>query len=264
MAKFTVTVRAAIVGGVFAVLAALLGAVVNANLVSAAHSRAAASTATVPAPSPSSVRDVSNLKPAESHGIRVLRDTRLVDLRLSNFVPENTTEKRSAVTLTRTLIIEILEPETATLEVEFATQGVDIHPRCLTHEFQLLRSTRSMIHGQNELRVKYVLRIESDQFHQTQEQVILEATYWNNSKPNRDEWYAAIEKPTDMLTFVVLFPPNRPFKAYELLTGVVGSGAAYLPFRGMSRQIPGASNSYLLWEVPNPNAGHAYQVRWEW
>ena len=217
-------------------------------------------------PEPTEYEPVPSLPDPTYEGFLFQKDIRVLDLRSRRVVPEDKKDtKHSPATWTRYTLVRKLSAERKSLEFEFATSGVDIHPRCLTHEFELLKSTEPHYHGDVNLKNTWHIRVDVAGIQPNTDFLIInEATYWNAFQGKKGDWAAIAGKEnTEIIGIIILFPEGRPFKDIVLSSGPHRS-KELKPFVGQSTQIRSQNNQVFLWKIENPKEGYTYQASWTW
>lgn len=217
-------------------------------------------------PPPDKYEKVSELPDPSYEGFLFLKDIRVLDLRSRRVAPEEKkSSKYSPATWTRYTLLRKLLPERKHLEFEFATSGVDIHPRCLTHEYTLLKSEGPHYHGNINLKNTWHVRVDVERVKpDTDFFVITEATYWNAFQGKQSDWAAlAVNETAEVIGIIILFPDDKPFKDISLSSGPHKT-KNLKPFQGPSTQIRSENNQVFVWKIDNPKVGYTYQVDWKW
>lgn len=217
-------------------------------------------------PVPEDVEEVDSLPDLSQEGFHLTKDFRIIDLRSRILVPEDKKDERySPVTWTRYTLLRRLSADKKTLDFEFSTSGVDVYPRCLTHEYSLKKLAQPDVHGDVELKTRWQLQadvagepIDNDFL------VLNEVTFWNAFTGEEQEWAGmGVPQEVDVIGLVLLFPQDKPFKSYSLYAYPHGSREKK-SLRDPSIVIPSENNQVLLWKVENPKVGHTYQINWTW
>lgn len=88
-------------------------------------------------------------------------------------------------------------------------------------------------------------------------------TFWNSLQTPEEQWLGAIGSDgSKLLSMLVLFPPERPFKGGGLRTGPTDGELE--PYTGTMLVFQGVGGSWVYWEVPGPKVGHTYRLDWKW
>ena len=99
-------------------------------------------------PEPKNIGKIPNFADPTYDGLSVIKDIRIVDLRWRRPVPESKrNEKYSPVTWTRYTHFKKIDPHREFVDFEFATTGVGIHARSLTHKAKLWEAVEPHYHG---------------------------------------------------------------------------------------------------------------------
>lgn len=226
----------------------------------------AAALQVVPQPPDSAVKRVDHLPPPNYEALVFLKDIRVVDLRARRTIPESMKNKPfSPATLTRYTLVRKTK-QMDKIRFQFATTGVGISPRCLTHPFKLYTVIKPDIHGGRKLKKNYEVEVDVSAVPVGQEfLIIIEATYWNGFRGEESEWASikAQNTSTEEIGLLVLFPEGKPYKHYNLLFYPHGSDEKRV-FRGESVLFPSETQQTLYWKIPNPLADYAYELDWTW
>ena len=257
------SVQAAIVGGIFAVLGAATGAVFARRTVEGQPTIILAGV--VPPPAPERVKHVESISEPTARGLRILTDFRIVDMRSGTVVQETVAERRSPVTVTRYMTVE-KGGEESLLEFEFATLGLDVSARCITHDYELFRSMSAHYHGTSKMNVAYKMSVPLNEPSAQPVLVVTEATYWNNLHADDERWamVALSDVETNAIAMALLFPPRVPYTDFEVWHGPHGQQADFTLYQGDLALRRSPEHDYLYWELQNPKPGYAYEVRWKW
>ena len=199
-------------------------------------------------------------------GFRFLKDVRVVDLRSRVPVPpDKQSEEYSPVVWTRYALVEKTADAPDSLTFEFATSGVGLRPRVLTHHHRVLRSIAPHVHGDKTMREAW--RVQADVSTEpigVPFLVVTEATYWNGFAGEDAEWASiASGENTEEIAIILMFPENKPFGEYELRAYPHGEPMCGVMQRPYER-VAGPENRLLTLKIPAPREGYRYQVNWTW
>lgn len=219
-------------------------------------------------PMPINYQEVSTLLEPDYKDVHFLKDVRIIDLRSHRLVPENKkNEKYSPVTWSRYSLVEKISESDSPLVFEFGTTGIDLSPRSLTHEFQLVKSTGPHFHGKTDLKITWHVQVDV-----TEEKpfspflVITEATYWNAFNGKEKEWAGMVAQEntkTDEIAMIILFPKKRTFTNLTRY-GYKHKEKDRKQFRGSDTVIPSKNGQVLLWRIKDPKPGYVYEAHWDW
>ncbi len=219
-------------------------------------------------PDPIAYKVAPTLPEPDYKNFHILKDVRIIDLRSHRLVPAHKKdEKYSPVTWSRYTLMEKNTESSAPLVFEFGTSGVDLSPRCLTHEYQLVKSTGPHFHGKTNLKNTWHVQVDvSDEKLFRPFLVITEATYWNAFNEKDKEWAAMVAQEntvTDELVMIILFPKKRTF--HKLIRyAYQHKEEERKQFRGTDTVIPSKNGQVLLWRIKNPVPGYVYEAHWDW
>lgn len=88
-------------------------------------------------------------------------------------------------------------------------------------------------------------------------------SFWNSLQTPDEQWLGALgSDASKLLSLLVLFPPDRPFKGGGLRAGPTDGELE--PYTGTMLVFQGAGGSWVYWEVPGPQVGHTYRLDWRW
>jgi hypothetical protein len=95
-------------------------------------------------------------------------------------------------------------------------------------------------------------------------------TAWPSSRTNGDTGFEATgyEGPVK-ISMLILFPDDRPFLDYQLLSTQSDSddGAPSKDlhtFTGPAIEFAAEDKSWIYWEIPNPKKNERYRIEWTW
>jgi len=151
------------------------------------------------------------------------------------------------------------------LSFQFATTGVGLDPRCLTHHYSLKKAVEPDVHGDRRLGENWEVQVDVSDVPLNEEFLVInEITYWNAFRGEDQDWAAIkAEKDTREIALLLLFPQDKPYKSYELYAYPHGSGKQKL-FAGESTIFPSKNHMTLFWKVNNPKTDYTYEIVWTW
>ena len=222
-------------------------------------------------PPPPTYTKTSNLSEPDYKGFTFKKDFRIVDLRSRIPLPQKAIEELhekeiSPVTWVRYTLLTKDQEVNHPLDFEFASTKF-LFPRCLTHNAEYIKSENPHLHGANVLKDTWHVRVDLTEEPVSEHPflIINEATYWNSFGGETQEWLsikANENAKTELMGVIILFPENKPFKHYSLYE--YKHGTPKKPVRSPFTLIPGDNNRTLVWKIPNPRTGYAYQIDWTW
>ena len=228
--------------------------------------KATPSISVVPKPPDSAVEEVNHLDKPNYEALVFLKDIRVVDLRSRRKIPKSMEDKPfSPTTWTRyTLVRKTRQVDDITFQ--FATTGVGLSPRCLSHPYKLRRAVESDIHGGRILKQNWEIVVNVSEVPVDQEFLIInEVTYWNSFRGEESEWASikAQSETTEEIGLLVIFPDEKPYKHFTMFSYPHGSDQKQ-PFRGDLSIFPSKTFRTFYWKIPNPRADYAYELDWTW
>ena len=220
----------------------------------------------VPKPSETTIENVDHIDHPNYQSLVFVKDIRVVDLRAIQKIPEEMKDQPySPATWTRyTLVRKIANVDD--IRFQFATTGVGLSPRCLTHPFTLRRAIDFDIHGKRILKQNWEVVVDVSSVPIGQEFLIItEATYWNGFRGENGDWASikAQNDSTEEIGLLVLFPEKKPYKSYNLFS-YPHTNRNRKPFRGKMSLFPSETFKTLFWKIPNPQFNYAYELEWIW
>lgn len=221
-------------------------------------------------PQAKEVANVADIPDPSYEGFVFKRDVSIIDLRASRDVPDHQKkELYSPVTLMNHMTLRKTRPEKS-ISFTYATSGVLVNPRCLTHPYVLKKTMKPDVHGDHTLKEVWELEINLEEVPIDQEFFLaVEATYWNAfeaPKQRNFSTYANDQSEPEELSITLLFPEKRPFKSYNLLAyphDAEDSNKAQ-PFQGTPRITKAKDNLSIYWMIPKAQTGYAYEIRWDY
>ncbi len=229
-------------------------------------SRPSVSPNIVPAPGPGEFKEVQEANEPSYKGFHFLKDVRVIDLRSRLPVPKGKEDQEySPVTWVRYTLLEKLSSEKELIGFEFGTTGVGLNPRCLTHEYDLLKVTGPHLHGEVSLSETWQVQVDvKNEKPGVPFLIINEATYWNAFGGEEQEWAAMnVGEETELIAMVILFPKDKAMKSYDLRFGPHKT-KELAPFRDKAVAFRSENHQVFVWKIENPKAGYTYQVDWTW
>jgi predicted acylesterase/phospholipase RssA len=202
-------------------------------------------------------------QPAEvSHeGMEFLTHSRIYDLR--QWHPhEESLDHQGYVYLRDRITLKLLESYDGDgrITIQFPTVIEDIEFRQPNDE---LRGIISRISESVELRgrKRTIYELEYDLSHVPREEPVTIEVELLLSHPRTTKASFVTHTKTDLISVWVLFPPDRPYRTYSLVTYPVDGTAAP---RMMNNRyaIDHPYGSLIGWSVVNPEEGHVYECRW--
>jgi hypothetical protein len=218
------------------------------------------------APAPKQVTTVPQITDPSYEGFIFKRDVSVLDLRGSRDIPRNKqTERYSPVTLVNNMLVTKTRPERS-IRFTYATSGVALSPRCLTHPYELKKAMKPDVHGERQLREVWEIEIDVADIPIGEEFLLsTEVTYWNAFEAPEQRNYATYandQSEPEEVAMILLFPEDKTFKKYSLFAYHHDSPDAQ-PFQGTPKVTVGKDNSTLYWRVPKAQPGYAYEIHWE-
>ncbi len=217
-------------------------------------------------PQPINFVEVAEAAEPTMKGFHVLKDIRVIDLRSRIPVPEDKkNEEYSPVTWSRYTLLRKLSADIEFVDFEFGTTGINVYPRCLTHEYTLRKVTGPHFHGKIKMKHTWQIRVDVKNIKTNEDFLVInEATYWNAFAGEEKEWAAmAVTEETDLIAMVILFPEDKPFNNYTLYAQP-HKLQVVKPFRDPSILIPSENRQVFLWKIEKPKKGYTYQANWTW
>ena len=217
-------------------------------------------------PQPSNVIEFERLSEPSYEGLHFTKDIRIIDLRSRLPIPpDKMDEEYSVSTWTRYTLMHKLVPQLEFVDFEFATTGVDVHARSLTHPAEIRKITGSHFHGDRELDVTYQIRTDISDIEVNEEFLVInEASYFNAFSGETSEWASlSVSEVTEEIGMIVLLPEDKPIKTYQLYSYPHDSRAR-TEFRDPSVHFVSPNQQVLVWKVENPEVGLAYEIEWTW
>jgi hypothetical protein len=218
------------------------------------------------APNPKDVKTVEQITDPSYEGFFFRRDVSVLDLRASRDIPAGKKDERySPVTLINNMLVTKTRPE-RTIRFTYATSGVAVSPRCLTHPYELKKAMKPDVHGERKLREVWEIEIDVADIPMNEEFLLTtEVTYWNAFEaPEQRNYstYANDQTEPEEVSMILLFPESKPLKKYDLFA-YEHETEKIQPFQGTPKVTLGKDNSTLYWRVPKAQPGYAYEVHWE-
>jgi len=89
-------------------------------------------------------------------------------------------------------------------------------------------------------------------------------TFWNALQKPAERWFGIIGYAgTYKVTMLMIFPTNKPYLKVELEVSKTGEEGTTV-FGGKKILIEDPSHRWVYWEIPQPQTGHVYKLRWTW
>ena len=214
---------------------------------------------------PAGFRTVDLVQVGDNAAFDVLDDHRVIDMRgWKEVSPEKVSEFYSPVTMSCRRQIKKkaaaeryeLELRTAGLDVFWSTDG--------KFPFTVEVQRGESFVGSEPMKVKKFIADVSSVPVGQEFNLRDTATYWNSIQTEDEQWFgvAGYEKST-VVSMLILFPPGKPFKSYELTVAAAGKDKP-VEFTGPRLVLNDAGNSWVYWQVPDPSLGHIYRLKWKW
>ena len=221
-----------------------------------------------PAPddkSPVAVTTVPENPRPDLSAFKIATDHRTFDLRGWKPVKPGDAPHTAGVTMTRRLRLTKDKPAD---RIDFIgrTAGADLVMRCEEpnpDKAQVFASEKKPVVDGNEM-IEQRLSVDVADVPVGKEfDLTAKTTHWNSLQAPGELWLSATGSDgSKLLSLLVLFPPDRPFKGGGLRTGPAdGQLTAYT---GTMLVFQGAGGSWVYWEVPGPRPGHTYRLDWRW
>jgi hypothetical protein len=215
---------------------------------------------------PASFTEVEQVSKPDNSSFEVIEDARVWDLRgwqPSPGIPQGAL--LSAATMSTRMRLQKLRPA-RDFVLEARTTGSDVFLQCLSHpdNYRIL-APRALDHvGTQQTKVRQCVVNVSDVPLLKEFDLKFVSTYWSSFQKGEDRWLGIIGyKNSFKVSMLILFPEDRPFKTYRLTVAPTAKGAE-TPFEGRKILLAGQQSTYLYWEIPRPEAGKVYRVRWDW
>ena len=198
-----------------------------------------------------------------------IRDFSILDLRNAQSQPLLSDlpligKKSNPVTLLNEMSIRKIAPSDVIAFTYSTTGTLDV--RCLTQTCTVERADEPDQHGMGVMNETYELDADVRNISVGQEfTMLVEVTYWNAFNTPEKQWYATYgnaQSEPETAAMVLLFPDQRPFSEYQLLSYAHGGTAE--PFNGTSTIIPGSGNRSLFWSIADAQGDRTFEVHWKW
>ena len=219
-------------------------------------------------PSPeSNIERVPHLEEPNYEPFVFLKDIRVVDLRARKKIPESMKDKRFSPTTWTRYTLARKKREVGSISFQFATTGVGLDPRCLTHPYRLRKAVEPDIHDDRILKENWEVVVDVSDIPVGENFLIInEATYWNGFRGEESEW-ASIKAQegttTEEIGILVLFPEQKPYKLFNMLAYSHGSDQKQ-QFQGVARTFPSQTKQSFYWKIDDPKPAYAYELEWTW
>lgn len=217
------------------------------------------------APMPDKVKEVEEIIVSKNEGFDIVSDSRVFDMRGWKEVPPNALNERlSQVTLRRRLQLTKTAPGDI-FEMQARTSGLDVNLSCVdpfpcSYEAQKGES----IVGQERMKVRKVTVDVSKVEIGREFNLNLHVTYWNSLQTEIEQWFGMIGYTnSERASLLLVFPPNKPFKSYELTTARTEK-VTPTEFSGERRLLKSPGHDWIYWEVLKPELAHVYRLHWKW
>ena len=229
---------------------------------------------TRPAPdraSPHAVTRLPDLPAADFTAFRVLSDERVVDLRGWRLNPTaDPAGDGSVVYQTRRELVKVAPA--AELRVEMRTSGRDVVMRGVRpnpEKVRALAADKPGFVGEQAMKVRQLVFDVADVPLEGEFPVQFTNTYWHSLQTPDEWWFGVIGyEGAFKVAMLVVFPADRPFRAYQLKTAPTRSTDPEerkpVPYTGPVITFAAEDKSWLYWEIPTPKANHVYRVDWTW
>jgi class 3 adenylate cyclase len=176
--------------------------------------------------------------------------------------PGKEAQKISPDTATTRLKLRRLDDHAHEYHYRLATSSqIDPEVKCLTHPFKLVPINEQIM--ENTHAWNLVIDLSGEPLGKEVE-VIYQTTYWNAYRGETNEWSAThVLHFTKLLELEILFPEQKPMKAYRLYMVDRALGGPKEKFR----DVPEAENQQgkrFVWRLRNPNPNRIYRVDWDW
>jgi hypothetical protein len=218
-------------------------------------------------PPPKDVKTVPKIGESGGEGILLLKDISIFDLRAWKEVPPSEANIRfSPVNYINYLHVKKTRP-TNVYRAHYATSGVAIDLRCITHQANILLQATPIEHAGAKMK-EYAVEVNVENVPVDQEFLIVnEGTYWNSFQDLQREsasTYTDTEiDQLDELALIVLLPESRPFKNYRLWYRPANSSNNEV-YRELSKFYPDQAGRFLYWSITERKSDYHYTVTWDW
>ena len=192
----------------------------------------------------------------------ILRDERVFDLREWKPVPpEQASEKICGVSMVRRIKLR-KTAEAAEVRFDFRTTGLQLDVFCTSHPN--VRVTPPFVEDKRT-KVRQMIIDVHDIPVGPEFDVRIVATYWNSLQKDDDLWFGAMGyKNSSIVSFLVVFPEQKPFKDYALKVAPTRQGKPE-DFRDSPRILfPSENRDFVYWKILNPKLGYVYSLNWTW
>ncbi len=194
----------------------------------------------------------------------IIKDISVFDLRAWKPTPPEQQQKRySPVNYINYLHVR-KKKQTAKFVAHYATGGYAIDLRCITQEADILQKA-SASHA-DEKAYSVEVNVEREPVG-SEFLVVIEGTYWNGfANPKEETASTYTDRDISMLgelALVVLFPEDKPFKGFDLLTKREGADH-YSHYLDNSRQYADEQKRFIYWSIRGREPNAHYRIRWDW
>lgn len=210
--------------------------------------------------------EVERLEREDLSGFDVMETLKVWDLREWVPLPPDALDKPGSPVVVRVERKLIKREPVDELRLDAITSGYDVYLRTISHPTRAVvraaRKTESL--GGRPMKARQLAIDVSNVPVGTPFSVDLQATYWNAFQTPEQRWGGAIVTGNPLkVSFLAIFPTERPFKSFQLEVAERG-GARVTPFESERVMHADKDAGYIFWEIVQPRANHVYRIRWEW
>jgi len=208
---------------------------------------------------PHPVTRVPGLPRIDRSAFRVDQDVQIVDLRAWRPSAQPAAQPGSpAVFLVRREMVKIAPADE--LRIETRSTDHEVVPRALCPNPD---RARVLAHDSAAAKVRHLVFDVRDVPVDQEFTLRFQSTLWNAFPRAEDQRLdmVGIDGATKS-SILILFPDERPLGEYQLRHAPPAQD--FGPYTGPLIAFPAEDNSWLYWEVPNPQANHTYRVHWTW
>jgi hypothetical protein len=229
------------------------------------------SNVTIPPP-PSAVQTVQKISDPSYESFRFIRDVSILDLRSVDSAPwyfhlpgYSLVHKKSRICpgiLKSYMILKKIMPIDK-IHLVYATSG-KLDVRCLTHVADY-KKTEQIVDSKLIETWEVIADVSTVPVNQEFE-IAVEATYWDGfSGKLGDDYttYAHTQTEPEVLSVLILFPDNKPFKDIKA-TEYSSSGGNGHPIQGDVRTTPGPQNQTFYLTTVSQRPNEYYKIAWAW
>jgi hypothetical protein len=215
---------------------------------------------------PVPVTEVDRVSGPDHSAFEILEDARTWDLRGWQPVPPGERDRLiSCATMTTRLRLQKIRPaDEFTLQTR--TSGAAVFIECLSHPdaYRILAQKRAAFVGRQQTRVRQCVVDVSDVPERKEFNLSFVSTVWNSLQTEEDRWVGVIGyEHSFKVSMLVLFPPDRPFKSYQLTVAPTAK-ADPVPYEGRKILLADEQRGYVFWEILEPKKDQVYRLHWTW